>query len=135
MGKHVPLPSDPVARSIEQKRRRAAYMKERYRTGAYIPARKKFPGKYKENDRVRQQRRRSKIRSFVGDLKKSGCVDCGFYHPAVLQFHHMNPADKLGSVQNLIAGGHSEQVVRAEIGKCVVLCANCHAIRHWTERQ
>jgi hypothetical protein len=43
------------------------------------------------------------------------CADCGQSHPATLDFHHLDPA-------------------KEEIAKCVVLCANCHRIRHWNEK-
>lgn len=98
-------------------------------------ARLRNPDKYREGERIRQARRRAKIRAFISDIKKSGCADCGVNHPAVLQFHHDDPNGKLGTVNRMIAEGKSEQSVRAEAAKCTVLCANCHAIRHWNERQ
>ena len=56
------------------------------------------------------------------------CVRCGYSEsPAALQFHHLDPSakkfqiSKQGSTIGLDA-------LRAEAAKCVLLCANCHAV-------
>lgn len=92
--------------------------------------------RYRESERINQKRRRERTRVYLAALKQlTGCTDCGNIHPAVLQFHHLDPTKKDGTVREMIAEGKSERRVLAEIGKCIVLCANCHAIRHWEERQ
>jgi len=59
------------------------------------------------------------------------CIDCKQpYHPAVYQFHHIDPQTKdfswdKGRLRSLSS-------VKKELDKCVLLCANCHAIRHST---
>lgn len=56
------------------------------------------------------------------------CTVCGFRdHPAALQFHHLDPATKEFHL------GHQGQTrsiarMREEAKKCVLLCANCHAM-------
>lgn len=59
------------------------------------------------------------------------CVRCGFNHPATLQFHHTDPTIKDMAVSRIVAVGRSWDRILNEINKCVVLCANCHAIEHW----
>jgi len=68
-----------------------------------------------------------------------GCVDCGYNaHPAALEFDHRDPADK----DPLLVGGRtiSSQLQRrwewvlAEVAKCDVRCANCHAVRTAVEQ-
>lgn len=60
-----------------------------------------------------------------------GCVDCGYReHPAALQFDHRD-----GEVRGFASSFASNvlrrwEVVLAEIEKCDVRCANCHAVRH-----
>ena len=56
-----------------------------------------------------------------------GCARCGFKeHPTALHFHHLNPAEKEFNIaQNT---GLAFSRLKAEIAKCIVLCANCHAI-------
>jgi len=61
------------------------------------------------------------------------CEDCGISHPAVLQFHHRNKAEKKMAVSALVSRASSLKQITNEIKKCDVLCANCHAKRHWRE--
>lgn len=59
---------------------------------------------------------------------KSGCIDCGYNKaPEALQFDHIDPPTKnLGVGQASMAG---LKRLMAEIDKCVIRCANCHAIK------
>jgi predicted HNH restriction endonuclease len=89
--------------------------------------------KRKEQARIRQQRARNKIRDFVNSYKTK-CAQCGMDHPGCLVFHHRNPADKKFSIQNAVARKVPKDQIIAEIAKCDILCANCHSILHWDER-
>ena len=73
------------------------------------------------------ERRREVKRQLVAEA--GGCCKiCGFEdHPSALQFHHVDPQTKefhLGhqGITRSIAR------MRAEAKKCVLLCANCHAL-------
>jgi hypothetical protein len=56
-----------------------------------------------------------------------GCVDCGYTkHAVALQFDHRG--DKKGNVSDLIRSDYSWSTIMAEINKCDVRCANCHAV-------
>ena len=56
------------------------------------------------------------------------CRRCGFAeHPAALQFHHVDPATKSFSL-SVQGVTRSLAKARAEARKCVLLCANCHAL-------
>lgn len=61
------------------------------------------------------------------------CIKCGFSHPAALDFHHTNPAEKENLVSKLASDGCYAAAME-EVQKCVVLCANCHRIHHYEER-
>ncbi len=63
------------------------------------------------------------------------CIDCGQSHPATLEFHHLDPTQKEVIVSRLLNETTSLRRLQEEMAKCVVLCANCHRIRHWNERQ
>jgi hypothetical protein len=52
-------------------------------------------------------------------------------HPATLDFHHTNPAEKERSIGDIGKYGWSREKTQAEIAKSVILCANCHRKRHW----
>jgi DNA-binding transcriptional ArsR family regulator len=77
-------------------------------------------------DAVAARRRRVK-RILV--VEAGGCCRrCGFAeHPAALQFHHVDPTTK---AFNLSSQGVTRSLAkaRAEARKCVLLCANCHAL-------
>ena len=69
------------------------------------------------------------------EYKGGLCLDCGqMPHPAAMHFHHRDPGVKDIEVSKLRASKFEK--VLAEIDKCDLLCANCHAIRHagssWT---
>jgi hypothetical protein len=57
-----------------------------------------------------------------------GCADCGYRgHPVALEFDHRPDTVKIRDIKS---GQHFGWVaLQAEIEKCDVVCANCHAIR------
>lgn len=60
---------------------------------------------------------------------EAGCIDCGYAeHPAALQFDHVR-GEKRGDIAAMRRGGASMVRILAEIDKCEVVCANCHAVR------
>ena len=65
---------------------------------------------------------------FIESLKTS-CVKCGEDRPYVIQFHHVNPADKSFGISQ--CANRSRSVIWKEASKCVCLCANCHREFHY----
>jgi hypothetical protein len=56
------------------------------------------------------------------------CRLCGFNaHPSALQFHHVDPSSK---EFHLSQEGFTRAIsrMRSEVKKCILLCANCHAL-------
>ena len=76
------------------------------------------------NSKVREkiQRRRELL------LGGKSCERCGFDDPRALQFHHRRGEVKTGNVTEMILWGMDKLL--AEVDKCEILCANCHAIEH-----
>jgi hypothetical protein len=67
-------------------------------------------------------------RAFVHEQKNRPCTDCGHSFPYyVMQFDHVR-GEKLFNIGANYAGVTREKLI-AEIEKCDVVCANCHAIR------
>jgi hypothetical protein len=58
----------------------------------------------------------------------SGCVDCGIKNHIVLDFDHLR--DKKYNVSQMVRDGFPWKVIKKEIEKCEVVCANCHRIRN-----
>ena len=72
-------------------------------------------------------RRRRRVKRLLVEEAGGGCALCGYDAcMAALQFHHVDPSTKRFDV----GGRGSSQagaVLRTEVAKCVLLCANCHA--------
>lgn len=82
----------------------------------------------------RRKRQQQKIRNWFRRYKSSlCCMDCGISHPAVLQFHHRDRAEKSFNIGDVVGRANSYKQIINEIEKCDVLCVNCHAKRHWRE--
>jgi hypothetical protein len=65
-----------------------------------------------------------------------GCAGCGETHPAILDLHHRDPADKHPRFKKWGANAWkrlSYADIAAELEKCDVLCANCHRKHHYEE--
>lgn len=72
-----------------------------------------------------QMKLRLEINAYKTD---SSCVDCGLYWPSyVMQFDHIGD-DKLFTIGSAYTSV-SRQRLWAEIAKCELVCANCHAVR------
>lgn len=60
------------------------------------------------------------------------CIDCGWSGPLpAFDFHHKDSTQK---DFNLSKTYKKMEEVIAEIDKCVLLCSNCHRVRHWGEK-
>lgn len=80
---------------------------------------------------------------FLHDAKTGPCTDCGVQYPIhVMQLDHRPNTGKAFNVTSLLWGkkdagrdaaiqnyGSAMAAARAEIAKCDLVCANCHAER------
>jgi hypothetical protein len=81
-----------------------------------------------ELDRVKK--RQDATLAFLRNLRRVPCDDCReIFLPHMMDFDHRDPSKKLFT----IAGGHallmSRERLIAEVEKCDIVCANCHALR------
>lgn len=66
----------------------------------------------------------------IVEEKGSICADCKCqYHYSVYEFHHLDPSQKEFSWSK--AKTLTEEKMKKELDKCIMLCANCHRLRHW----
>ncbi len=86
------------------------------------------PEPYRKRTREHGPSRKMTVQAFI-QSQKLACADCGIDHPAVLEFHHLDPTTKERSVGNT----HGINQIIREMQKCVVVCSNCHLIRHWND--
>ena len=65
-------------------------------------------------------------RAILKAAKEKPCADCGVQYPFyIMQFDHLR--DKLFTPGDV--GARSVRSLLAELAKCEVVCANCHAER------
>jgi hypothetical protein len=79
-------------------------------------------------------KRRRKVKQMAVDYKGGKCERCGYNRCVdALDFHHIDPSQKDFS---LGSKGHSRswERVKAEIEKCILVCANCHREIHASEK-
>lgn len=90
-------------------------------------------GCMRKNCRNTQGRRRLRKLQAI-DYKGGHCEDCGHANPIpdVFDFHHKDPSSKDLEPSRMFRLAW-ENVV-GELDKCVLLCANCHRIRHFFMR-
>jgi len=64
--------------------------------------------------------------AFLGGI----CYDCKkTFHPSVFDFHHLDPDIKEHTWHSLQK--KPERKRNEELNKCVLLCSNCHRLRHY----
>ena len=73
-----------------------------------------------------RQERSTKLVAMYGNK----CKDCGITHEKTgfYDFHHLDPSTKEYEVKTIICNSWDKVVKEAE--KCVMLCPNCHRLRH-----
>ena len=85
-------------------------------------------------ERVQRSKRtaRARAKAFIEEAKRNQpCADCGAtFHPVAMHFDHVR-GTKFKSICALVNEGKPIAVLEAEIEKCELRCANCHAVRHF----
>lgn len=73
-------------------------------------------------------------RDLVRGLREVPCHDCGQTYPHyVMEFDHRDPDDKVTTIARMV-NRCSRTEILAEISKCDVVCANCHAAKTYLQR-
>jgi len=88
-------------------------------------------GKVKAATKKRSKELKIEWKKFKATLS---CLECGANHPAILDFHHIDPEMKNDSVHKMVQAGSYKKAME-EVEQCLVLCANCHRVYHYNERQ
>ena len=105
-----------------------------YRHQHYLDNQEKYKKKARRwNDENKDARLLVARRLVLEYLLKHPCVDCGEANPIVLEFDHVR-GKKYKAVSKLMTQDYSLKVLKNEIAKCDVRCANCHRIKTAEER-
>ncbi len=109
------------------------YKSERYRE--YIRQYNKgWYQRHKAHRLAQNYERKARMYELYQQIKAElRCADCGETHPATLHFHHRNPKEKEFNIADFVRSGKSVEALYKEMEKCTVLCANCHAKRHYEQ--
>jgi hypothetical protein len=111
--------------------KRAERTKKRAKSRAYYEANRE---RSIESTKASTKRRRAALKTIVDEFKQQACVACGESYPtAAMQCHHRDPRTKAAAVATLVHRGVREEILRMELAKCDVVCANCHMIEHFGE--
>lgn len=117
------------AANPEKARDRAARSREKHRDRLRQESRVRY---YADVEKSRAYARawQADKSQWIASIKlAAGCVDCGFKtHPHALQFDHLPQHEKKFAIGPAVASRSKESVL-AEIAKCEVRCANCHAVK------
>jgi hypothetical protein len=88
-----------------------------------------------EAARATKHRTIAKNRAAVHEAKSRPCADCGIQYPYyVMEFDHLDAGVKHFNVSAGVTRASHERIL-AEIAKCEVVCANCHAERTHQRKQ
>jgi hypothetical protein len=88
------------------------------------------PEKQREYKRKWNKKNGLKIKGYITEFRKDGCLRCNEIDHDALCAHHRVPKDKEFSVSRLWKIGLSVKRVLRELEKCDCLCLNCHAKLH-----
>ena len=91
--------------------------------------------KTREEIRETEKKRHWKNVEYIRERKSVPCMDCGGTFPHYcMDFHHIDESTKNSSIGRKPfahqMAKRSRRVIDEEIDKCVIVCANCHRIRH-----
>lgn len=87
-----------------------------------------LPGN-RERHKASQQQRQRRNWAIIDAARDKPCVDCGVKYPIVaMQLDHVR-GTKVAPIARMKTTSVAK--LRAELAKCDVRCANCHAIKTW----
>jgi hypothetical protein len=97
---------------------------------------KNNPDKRKEYRDKHSPINRQRNTNFINRVKlKFGCKFCGYKeHSQALQFDHINKKEKYENISILKGKCVSINTLKEEMRKCQILCANCHAVKTYQNR-
>lgn len=74
------------------------------------------------------------MKHILVEYKGGKCVECGYDKcEGSLQFHHINEQEKDLAISQIKPNQIDMDKLYKEVDKCVLLCANCHAEKHFVD--
>jgi hypothetical protein len=100
---------------------------------ANAKAREKYSRSERYRDKQKNTRsvRRADVLAQIDRAKGAPCSACGKkFPPVAMDFHHRVQAPENKGISNLANRGFGWPRIEKEIRKCILLCANCHRLKH-----
>jgi hypothetical protein len=135
----TPLGDEPQENSSQRRLRLLREAQKRYRDrhpDRASEARRRSEAKEtsKEKRRTRQKRHHLQTRlKAIAELGNKCSICEQSFHHAAMDFHHLDPTTKQVKGKGLPCN-NSWKSVEKELVKTILLCANCHRIHHYKER-
>ena len=96
----------------------------------------KYYHRNREREIVRVMTRQRATLEFLRDLRRVPCMDCRRrFLPHQMDFDHRDPSTKSFQLTSSKAMLTRRSRLLAEIAKCDVVCATCHAIRSYVQQK
>jgi hypothetical protein len=87
-----------------------------------------------ENHRLNVMIRRDKHKQQLVEYFNNKCNDCGLSFPiCCYDFHHIDSSTKSFEIAPRLDGNIN--TIMEEVKKCIMVCSNCHRIRHYKENR
>lgn len=83
-----------------------------------------------EKNKTVLKRKYDRFREYKKTLKCTKCNDSRWW---LLDFHHLDPTKKDGTIGDMVNG--SQKRLYEEVDKCIPLCRNCHTDFHYWEKE
>ncbi len=89
--------------------------------------------KTKRYNRKAHHKRKIRYYSILDKYREKKCEICEYVSEywAPFDFHHRDPSTKEYEVSSMVR--HTEEKIKKELDKCIVLCSNCHRLLHYQE--
>lgn len=72
------------------------------------------------------------LKSWAVEYMGGKCVHCGYNKCiAAMEFHHLDPSEKDYEPARLFGQNQPREIIKRELDKCLLLCANCHREEHY----
>lgn len=108
---------------------------------------KEYQQKHHQRTKVKKRMQQNKLKDkrqilVLEEMQKRGdkCAKCGFSDIRALDWHHLDPDEKVNSISEMIRDRVSMDKLQVELDKCELICANCHRIEeqrlgNWTKNK
>ena len=78
------------------------------------------------------RKRRVRLQEWLATIKAGKkCSVCGESRPRCLEFHYKDPKNKKRAIHRMVSTS-TMTAIKKEMRKCVVMCANCHRVHHYS---